>query len=77
MDTIFTIDGGMQKARQNVMSGLPIKIQRVENSDWKSTLGCSGQHSYTNVAWDTDLDSLKKECVEWCRGYGEISFSIG
>jgi hypothetical protein len=72
--TIYKISGGFQAARQAVQNGKPVEIETVKNSDWPIQSGSHGQMSYANTAWSVDLDSLKEECKEWCKNYGEVMF---
>jgi hypothetical protein len=72
--TIYKITGGFQAARQAVQHGLPVEIEAVKNSDWPIQSRSHGQMSHTNTAWSVDLYSLKEECKEWCKNYGEVRF---
>ena len=75
MTTIYKIIGGFQAVRQAAQAGHTVKIESVD-SDWPEKTGCSGVHAYTHVAWDTNLQDLKKEAREWTKGYGKITFQV-
>ena len=74
--TIYKIQGGFQRARQNCEYGLPVMIETIEDSDWPVLSNCHGQQAFTGAAWNVNLEKLKEQCRAWCEGHGKVKFVV-
>lgn len=74
MTTIFKIQGGGQRVRQNVQSKRQVVIERIENSDWPEKAGVVSYDSYTQSIWATDEKTVRRLASEWAKGHGAIRF---
>ena len=63
--TIYLIQGGGQRVRQNTQMGLKTTYQVKQNSDWPAKSQATGCDSFTHAMWSTDLESLQRWANEW------------
>lgn len=75
MATIFKINGGGQRIRQNIQFGLPIEVITVENSDYPEKSKADGCDSYTNEIWATNLDWVQNWANDWAGKEVELTIS--
>ena len=68
METIYqTISG--QDVRQHQSSkytlNKPIIVQKIDDSNYPELTKCSGQDSFTQKMWSTDLDTIERWLKDW------------
>ena len=65
MATIYVINGGGQKIRQNVQMGISTEYHVDNNSDWAEKSKVFGSDSFTNAIWAEDLETIQRWANDW------------
>lgn len=75
MATIYKIVGGGQRIRQKTQGkNNIIQVEIHENSDYPEKCQCSGQDSYTQEMWSTDLETLQRWANDWAGKEIKLTF---
>lgn len=64
MATVYIIDGGGQRIRENASLGIDT-YYKVEDNDFEEQSKSYGCDAYTGKMWANDLDTLQKWANSW------------
>jgi hypothetical protein len=72
MKTIYVINGGGQRIRQNTRMNMPTEYIVSDDKSWAESSGVSGVDSYTGAMWNTDFETLQRWANDWAEKEVEL-----
>lgn len=65
MSKIYEFSGGGQRVRQLIVAGQSLTYKVDKDSDLPKLANVNGQSDFTDMIWNVDFETFKREIEEW------------